>query len=75
MIENPAEKKVKQSAREVLRLKHEATLARKELSKKVGANIRKYNQSALEAAKQAYKANPAKKNYRVWQTAVTRASK
>lgn len=75
MIENPEDRKAKESKAMILKRKHEATVARKEQFRKEGQANREYSKHALLIATQNYKSNPTKKNYRFWQTAVIRAGR
>lgn len=73
MIENPAERAAKQTKAQILQAKHAATLERKIITKD-NAQISYDNaQISLAEAESKYKANPTKKTYRFWQTAITRA--
>lgn len=73
MIENPADRKEKESKATVLKRKHDATIERKLITYE-NAKIRYANaQCSLTTAERQYKANPTKKTYRFWQTALIRA--
>jgi len=73
MIENPSERKAKESAREISQRKHDATLLRQLITKE-DAHIRYANaQCSLHKAKQNFQANPTKKTYRFLVTAHIRA--